>query len=615
MRAGRQWRVSALAAALSLSVPAGAQERSFNDYRALVATDPSLPPAVYILRMRVEPDGEMVGNLQTEFALMSLYAANVRGVTGRNGCMLIMATHDIFQGKCSAQALVGNLIRDDGRQVQVRFEAIERRSDGPPIREPVQRVLTSLGCRLPSDPLLAGPGLTNARALVDRYDREFGRALEQAGNERAAWERAMKLVLLDSSELIALVQATGQPRGPDGRSAFERTAAEIANAPIRVQAKADAERATLALYQKLPIDFVPSGFTARQAAVDAIAAADAEMAERVRQLPPTMAGAAALVAALDRAVPSTDCSVPATAVLVEAVRRQAPAVGPDLPAAIAAAGASAKDARAVRALAQRIRTSGIFDSAFHMQDALASLEAEATRRDSQQQASAKAAEQAKTSAAIAQLQAARQRGPLDVDLAAAYTNAFWDAHGPQKKVLVDAGILSKGADYVMLDLVGQAAAQMGTSAFFNYKEVWSFAATDVRCTPRSATVSVCTYKVGWEIDVEQPGSNIMKAVGMGQLDRTVRSQLNDAMGQPLKEVTDTFTKTASGWTSPAIGKRMAFLYGRADSMRGALSRSGASGPKNPKTGTDICKSLAAGVLAGGGDMSGPAGRLYEGAGC
>jgi hypothetical protein len=163
--------------------------------------------------------------------------------------------------------------------------------------------------------------------------------------------------------------------------------------------------------------------------------------------------------------------------------------------------------------------------------------------------------------------------------------------------------------------MGRAAEQMGTSAFFNYKEVWSFAATDVRCTSKSATVSVCTYKVGWRIDVEQPGSNILKEFGMGSLDQTMRSQLNNAIGQPWMEVTDTFTRTDSGWTSPSIGERMIFLYGRAESMRGALSSSGASGPTNPKTGTDMCKSLAAGVLAGGGDMSGPAGRLYQGAGC
>ncbi len=81
------------------------------------------------------------------------------------------------------------------------------------------------------------------------------------------------------------------------------------------------------------------------------------------------------------------------------------------------------------------------------------------------------------------------------------------------------------------------------------------------------------------------------------------------------EVTDTFTKTASGWTSHAIARRIAFLHGRAESMRGALSRAGASGPTNPKTGADRCRSLAAGVLGGGGDMNGPAGRLDQGAGC
>lgn len=604
MGKGRRWGALALAAAL---LSAGARAEVFI-YRGLVPSADGAPPTPVEFFLEAEAGGRLSGNALVP-DLLGQRGMAIRGVVGRQ-CLLLFGNGNVFEGRCSARELVGRWREGDAKPMPVRFAGGGAGLGGDPAYDSNARTATRLACPFPASPLLATPESVRATGLLSAFAAGDGAALASHRQLFADMAQARARLDYSGAELDRMIDALVNPAaGPAGA-----VQAQINQSPARTEALAKAN-ASYAEITRLFGNWFDRAGLAQAEIRAAVTAADVAMAARIAQLPDDRAGADALVETFGRVMPGDACAIRPAPALTEAVKARAARFGPALADALAARASGLKEESGVRNYARTLRDSGVLNASTSGTEGIARIEAEARRRSAEQQAAARVAEQARTDAAVAQLEAARRRGPVDIDLAAAYTNAFWEAHGPQKQVLVNAGILSRGQDFVVLDLMGRAAEQMGTSAFFNYKEVWSFTARDVRCTPRSATVSVCTYKLGWEIDVEQPGSNILRSLGMGNLDRTVRSQLNDAIGQPLKEVTDTFTRTASGWTSPAIAKRMVFLHGRAESMRGALGRSGASGPTNPKTGTDLCRSLAAGVLAGGGDMSGPAGRMYQGAGC
>lgn len=210
-------------------------------------------------------------------------------------------------------------------------------------------------------------------------------------------------------------------------------------------------------------------------------------------------------------------------------------------------------------------------------------------------------------------------GPAPDEIEQLMAAAFVAAH-PNAATMQRDGLLTRNGNQVSYGLPP-------TNGTLLYQETYTFRVNQhdepVCRSVGSLTSCALQQAIGVEVDgvrerLAEQGADLLSGKSGYERDREARLRVERRAENPDADlsfvpVTYSFSRTVNGWTSAQISTDMAALVKLLERRRDAAMAGRASGGSDPAK--SLCQSLGTGVMAGGGDMSGPAGRAYKSLGC
>jgi len=214
----------------------------------------------------------------------------------------------------------------------------------------------------------------------------------------------------------------------------------------------------------------------------------------------------------------------------------------------------------------------------------------------------------------------RVLGPLIPDIEYYMAHSFADGM-PNSAKAKQYGLLQADGSQVSYGLPPSNGTEI-------YREIYDFR-VDRNNDPICRTVAVgvsCQLRWAVRLKVRDPrialaqgASDLLR--GRTQIDRdrerfreVENQRYNTDYGLTFVPVTWVFRKVGDRWQSTEMNADMAAFAALLDRRRQAMA-SGSPPPRSDNPQQSLCRSLGAGVVAGGGSMGGPAGRAYQALGC